>query len=67
MALIINNRNFTCGMKERVGTDRDAKNLFDLFEWLGFKTKRHDNLTGKDMKKTLEVESNVWAGQWAGH
>ena len=55
MALIINNRNFTCGMKERVGTDKDAENLFHLFNWLGMATIRKDNLTGKEMIKEFEV------------
>ena len=55
MALIINNRNFTCGMKERVGTDKDAENLFHLFNWLGMATIRKDNLTGKEMIREIEV------------
>jgi hypothetical protein len=54
MALIINNRNFTCGMKERVGTNKDAENLFSLFNWLGLATIRKDNLTGKAMTKEFE-------------
>nr|CAD10676.1 caspase 3 [Geodia cydonium] len=54
MALIINNRNFTCGMKERVGTDKDAENLYGLFNWLGMATIRKDNLTGKAMTREFE-------------
>ncbi|CAI8040687.1 Caspase-3 [Geodia barretti] len=54
MALIINNRNFTCGMKERVGTNKDAENLFSLFNWLGLATMRKDNLTGKAITKEFE-------------
>lgn len=55
MAIVINNKNFTCGMKDRVGTDRDAENLTKLFMWLGFYTNRYDNLTGKKMHSKLQV------------
>ena len=53
--LIVNNYKFTCGMKERVGGDRDAENLFRLFNWLGFITIRKDNLTGSAMRREFEV------------
>ena len=59
MALIINNRNFTCGMKERVGTDKDAEHLYSLFNWLGMATIRKDNLTGKAMTKEFEVRLEI--------
>ena len=55
MALIVNNRKFTCGMKERVGTDKDAENLHQLFNWLGFTTIRKDDLTGSAMRREFEV------------
>lgn len=55
MALIVNNRRFTCGMKERVGTDKDAENLYRLFNWLGLATIRKDDLTGTAMRKEFEV------------
>ena len=55
VAIIINNRNFTCGMKDRDGTNRDAESLSKLFPYLGFCTKRYDNLKGKDMRAKLEV------------
>ena len=53
--VIINNKHFTCGMKDRVGTDRDADALQRLFAHLGFYTNRYDDLKGKDMKKRLRV------------
>lgn len=54
--IIINNKHFTCGMKDRVGTDRDAKSLSDLFsKFLGFYTNRYDDLNGTDMKRRLKV------------
>ena len=42
-------------MKDRVGTDRDADSLTQLFTHLGFYTNRYNNLKGKDMKGTLQV------------
>ncbi len=53
--IVINNKRFTCGMKDRVGTDRDAEALSKLFINLGFYTNRYDNLRGKDMKRKLKV------------
>ena len=53
--IVINNKNFTCGMKNRVGTDRDADALVKLFIHLGFYTNRYDDLKGKDMRKKLRV------------
>ena len=55
MALIVNNRKFTCGMKERVGTDKDAENLHQLFHWLGLTTIRKDDLTGSAIKREFDV------------
>ena len=59
MAIIINNRKFTCGMKERVGTDKDAENLHQLFHWLGFTTIRKDDLTGTAMRREFEVSQQL--------
>ena len=53
--VVINNKYFTCGMKDRVGTDRDADSLTRLFTSLGFYTNRYDNLKGKDMRAKLQV------------
>ena len=53
--LIINNKHFTCGMKDRVGTERDAEALTKLFIHLGFYTNRYDDLRGRDMHKKLQV------------
>ena len=65
VAVIINNKHFTCGMKERIGkwvwsasisrqtgyagTDKDADALTRLFINLGFYTNRFDNLTGNQL------------------
>jgi hypothetical protein len=55
IAIVINNKKFTCGMKDRVGTDVDAEMLVRLFVHLGFHTNRYDNLKGRDFKKRLQV------------
>ncbi len=55
--IVINNKHFTCGMKDRVGTDKDAEALTKLFIKLGFYTNRYDDLTGREMKKRLRVSS----------
>ena len=55
IAIIINNKKFTCGMKDRVGTDVDAEQLTRLFLYLGFHTNRYDNLKGKDFRRRLQV------------
>jgi len=54
--LIINNKHFTCGMKDRVGTERDADALMKLFIYLGFYTNRYDDLKGRDMRRKLQVK-----------
>lgn len=59
VAVIINNRLFTCGMKERIGTDKDADALTRLFIFLGYYTNRFDNLTGRDMHKKLKEVANL--------
>lgn len=55
VGILINNKYFTCGMKDRVGTDRDADSLTKLFVHLGFYTNRFDNLKGKEMRGKLQV------------
>lgn len=57
IGIIINNKDFTCGMKERIGTDRDAKALTRLFIYLGFYTNRYDNLKGTEMRGRLQVHN----------
>ena len=60
VAIIINNRNFTCGMKDRLGTDKDAENLSKVFNnFLGFHTTRYDNLKGKEMHARLLAVSKL--------
>ena len=51
--LIINNVNFTCGLKDRVGSDVDAKNLQSLFLKFQYNVKTVRNLTGGALKETL--------------
>ena len=58
MAIIINNKEFTDGMNNRDGTNKDAERLCKLFEWLGFSTKRHDNLMGEEMRSSLQVREH---------
>ena len=55
IGLVINNKHFTNGMKDRVGTDRDAESLTELSTFLGFKTKRYNDVTGKNIRAILEV------------
>ena len=54
IAIIINNRNFTCGPPERIGTDKDAEALVQLFTYLRFFTNRYDNLTVAEMERKLK-------------
>ena len=59
--LIINNKHFTCNMKDRVGAEWDADSLEKLFVRLGFYTNRYDNLTGAEMRRKLEVSgTSFW-------
>ena len=68
IAIIINNKNFTCGMKDRVGTNIDAEALTRLFIYLGFHTNRYDNLKGRDFKKRLRVSTGqyMYTGLYVG-
>lgn len=59
IGLVINNKHFTCGMKDRVGTDRDADSLVKLFIYLGFYTNRYDDLTGKAMHQKLQDVADI--------
>ena len=60
--VIINIKHFTYGIKDRVGTDRDAEALMKLFIHLGFYTNRYDDLKGKDMRKKLQVSLILQSG-----
>ena len=53
IALIINNEKFKLKKMNRLGTDKDARGLQDLFTYLGFSLHRHDNLTGDEMMAVL--------------
>lgn len=59
IGVVINNKHFTCGMKDRVGTDRDAEALAKLFMHLGFYTNRYDDLKGKDMRKRMRDVADI--------
>ena len=59
VGIVINNRNFTCGMKDRVGTDKDADSLVRLFKYLGFYTNRYDNLNGSQMHQKMKDVSKL--------
>ena len=62
LGLIINNKHFTCNMKDRVGTDRDADSLVRLFLYLGFYANRYDDLTGVEMYRKLKVRRFILLG-----
>lgn len=53
IGLIINNKIFTCGMKNREGTDKDAAALQRLFTHLGFYTNRYNDLTGSQLRRAF--------------
>ncbi|XP_065185519.1 caspase-3-like isoform X1 [Sycon ciliatum] len=53
LALIINNRNFTCGMKDRAGSDVDAKALASTYKHLGFTVHTLTNQTGQQIRDNL--------------
>ncbi|XP_069053068.1 caspase-8-like isoform X4 [Lepisosteus oculatus] len=51
--LIFNNLNFE-RLSTRTGTNADAKALEEVFSWLGFEVKRHDDLKAAEMRAKLE-------------
>ncbi|MBZ3884721.1 Caspase-10 [Sciurus carolinensis] len=51
--VIINNHRFTSSY-DRPGTHKDAESLQLVFEWLGFTTHRHDDVTKGVMDKILQ-------------
>ena len=51
IGIIVNNKIFTCGMKNREGTDKDATALQQLFTHLGFYTNCYSDLTGKQFRR----------------
>uniref|UniRef100_A0A8D2AWZ6 Caspase 10 n=1 Tax=Sciurus vulgaris TaxID=55149 RepID=A0A8D2AWZ6_SCIVU len=51
--VIINNHRFT-SLYDRPGTHKDAESLQLVFEWLGFTTHRHDDVTKGVMDKILQ-------------
>ena len=50
IGVIINNKNFTNGLKKREGTDKDAAALQQLFTSLGFYTNRYNDVTGSQFR-----------------
>ena len=59
IGVIINNKKFDGYGRDRKGTDIDATALEKLFTYLGFYTKRFDNLTAKQMKDELTEVSKL--------
>jgi len=59
VGIIINNKVFTCGMKNREGTDRDAAALQRLFTHLGFYTNRYNDLTGSQIRRIFNDVSTI--------
>ena len=49
--IIVNNKIFTCGFKNREGTDKDATALQQLFTHLGFSTNCYNDLTGNQLRR----------------
>lgn len=54
--LIFNNRNFR-EMSKRLGSDKDASKIFQIFKQLGFKVKIHLDKTSMEMKHIISEES----------
>ncbi|XP_069053061.1 caspase-8-like isoform X1 [Lepisosteus oculatus] len=53
--LILNNFDFVeKRIQNRWGTEHDAKALEEVFSWLGFEVKRHDDLKAAEMRAKLE-------------
>ncbi|MBN3312546.1 CASP8 protein, partial [Atractosteus spatula] len=53
--LILNNFEFVKeGIRKRWGTEHDAKALEEVFSWLGFEVKRHDDLKAAEMRAKLK-------------
>lgn len=59
IAVIINNKTFTCRMPNRNGTDKDAVALERLFTYLGFYTNRYNDLTAGEMKRRLKEVASI--------
>ena len=53
ICIIINNENFKTLLKSRSGTNKDAHNLQNLFNYLGFVTQCHNNKTHIEMRQIL--------------
>ncbi|KAF1383408.1 hypothetical protein PFLUV_G00131590 [Perca fluviatilis] len=55
LCVVINNENFWgTGLKNRGGTQEDAKALHTVFTRLGFEVEVHDDLTAREMRLVLE-------------
>ena len=57
--VIINNKIFSGGLRDRIGTDKDAASLKALFVRLGFNTEQYDNLTAREMVDKLTEISKI--------
>ena len=51
-ALIINNYHFTCGMRDRIGTQHDVENLRRLFIYLSFDTTVRNDLSVEEFRES---------------
>ena len=54
ICLIINNKEFMGDLSERTGSDKDARNLEELFSSLNFTVRLLNNTTGKRMKESIQ-------------
>lgn len=59
LGIIVNNKVFTCGMKNREGTDKDATALQRLFTHLGFHTNRYNDLNGTQFRRIFNDAAAV--------
>ena len=59
LGIIVNNKVFTCGMKNREGTDKDATALQRLFTHLGFHTNRYNDLNGTQFRRVFNEAAAV--------
>ena len=57
--MIINNKRFPSALGDREGTEVDAAALQELFKYLGFDTKRYNDLSASKMRHTLKMVSET--------
>ena len=56
--ILVNNIKFSNG-DTRKGTEVDGKSMMDLFDWLGYEVKSHENKSADEMMKIFEEASSM--------